>query len=137
MDDVIDVLRIQQPSVSPRADIAQGKRTLMIIHAMQQPDGSVKERLMAVLGSGEEVSEAALSDGLAVWPSSARWITLDRCRGFSRTSHACLDRLPENPALKAFRELTDFQWLLALSTRIVVQPDGAWLNHSCVPTCLT
>ena len=57
MDDVIDVLSDSATLGKPAgSDIAQGKRTLMIIHAMQQPDGPVKERLMAVLGKGEEVS---------------------------------------------------------------------------------
>ena len=111
MDDVIDVLSDSATLGKPAgSDIAQGKRTLMIIHAMQQPDGPVKERLMAVLGKGEEVSEAALSDGLA---ALAELGSVDYARqkaeAFHAQAHACLDRLPENPALKALRELTDFQ----------------------------
>ena len=111
MDDVIDVLSDSATLGKPAgSDIAQGKRTLMVIHAMQQPDGPVKERLMAVLGKGEEVSEAALSDGLA---ALAELGSVDYARqkaeAFHAQAHACLDRLPENPALKALRELTDFQ----------------------------
>ena len=111
MDDVIDVLSDSATLGKPAgSDIAQGKRTLMIIHAMQQSDGPVKERLMAVLGKGEEVSEAALSDGLA---ALAELGSVDYARqkaeAFHAQAHACLDRLPENPALKALRELTDFQ----------------------------
>ena len=97
----------------------------MIIHAMQQPDGPVKERLMAVLGKGEEVSEAALSDGLAA-SGRARLggLRSRKSRGFSRTG----PRLPrptsrEPRSGKALRELTDFQ--LAPCTEhphIVVQP---------------
>ena len=111
MDDVIDVLSDSATLGKPAgSDIAQGKRTLMIIHAMQQPDGPVKERLMAVLGKGEEVSEAALSDGLA---ALAELGSVDYARqkaeAFHAQAHACLDRLPQNPALNALRELTDFQ----------------------------
>ena len=111
MDDVIDVLSDSATLGKPAgSDISQGKRTLMIIHAMQQPDGPVKERLMAVLGKGEEVSEAALSDGLAALAELGSVdYAREKAEAFHAQAHACLDRLPENPALKALRELTDFQ----------------------------
>ena len=111
MDDVIDVLSDSATLGKPAgSDIAQGKRTLMIIHAMQQPDGPVKERLMAVLGKGDEVSEAALSDGLAALAELGSVdYAREKAEAFHAQAHACLDRLPENPALKALRELTDFQ----------------------------
>ena len=66
MDDVIDVLSDSATLGKPAgSDIAQGKRTLMVIHAMRQPDGPVKDRLLAVLGKGDAVTQAALTDGLA------------------------------------------------------------------------
>ena len=36
----------------------------MIIHALRQPDGPAKERLLAVLGKGDAVQPEALADGL-------------------------------------------------------------------------
>ena len=111
MDDVIDVLSDSATLGKPAgSDIAQGKRTLMIIHAMQQPDGPVKERLMAVLGKGIEVSEAALADGLAALAELGSVdYAREKAEAFHAQAHACLDRLQENPAMKALRELTDFQ----------------------------
>ena len=65
MDDVIDVLSDSDTLGKPAgSDIAQGKRTLMIIHALRQEDGPVKDRLLAVLGKGDAVSQASLDDGL-------------------------------------------------------------------------
>ena len=111
MDDVIDVLSDSATLGKPAgSDIAQGKRTLMIIHAMQQPDGPVKERLMAVLGKGDEVSEAALADGLAALAELGSVdYAREKAEAFHAQAHDCLDRLQENPAMKALRELTDFQ----------------------------
>ena len=111
MDDVIDVLSDSATLGKPAgSDIAQGKRTLMIIHAMQQPDGPVKERLMAVLGKGDEVSEAALAAGLAALAELGSVdYAREKAEAFHAQAHACLDRLQENPAMKALRELTDFQ----------------------------
>jgi geranylgeranyl diphosphate synthase type I len=111
MDDVIDVLSDSATLGKPAgSDIAQGKRTLMIIHALRQPDGPVKDRLLAVLGKGDSVEPAALADGLAALAelgsvNYAKTMAED----FHKEAHACLDRLEDNPALRALRELTDFQ----------------------------
>ena len=111
MDDVIDVLSDSATLGKPAgSDIAQGKRTLMIIHALRQPDGPVKDRLLAVLGKGDSVEPEALADGLA---ALAELGSVDYARtmaeDFHKEAHACLDRLEDNPALRALRELTDFQ----------------------------
>ena len=82
----------------------------MIIHALRQPDGPTKERLLAVLGKGDAVQPDALADGLE---ALAELGTVEYARtmaeDFHRQAHACLDRLDDNPALQALRELTDFQ----------------------------
>ena len=111
MDDVIDVLSDSETLGKPAgSDIAQGKRTLMIIHALRQPDGPVKDRLVAVLGKGETVDPEALADGLA---ALAELGSVDYAKSmaedFHQEAHGCLDALGENPALRALRELTDFQ----------------------------
>ena len=111
MDDVIDVLSDSETLGKPAgSDISQGKRTLMIIHALRQPDGPVKDRLLAVLGKGETVDPEALADGLA---ALAELGSVDYAKSmaedFHQEAHGCLDALGENPALRALRELTDFQ----------------------------
>ncbi len=111
MDDVIDVLSDSATLGKPAgSDIAQGKRTLMIIHALRQPDGPVKDRLLNVLGKGEDVEPDNLEDGLA---ALAELGSVDYARtmaeSFHAKAHACLNRLEDNPALVALRELTDFQ----------------------------
>ena len=111
MDDVIDVLSDSATLGKPAgSDIAQGKRTLMIIHALRQPDGPVKDRLLAVLGKGDLVEAEALADGLA---ALAELGSVDYAKtmaeDFHKEAHACLNRLEDNPALRALRELTDFQ----------------------------
>jgi len=111
MDDVIDVLSDSDTLGKPAgSDIAQGKRTLMIIHALRQPDSPIKSRLLKVLGKGENVAPEALADGLAALSELG---SVDYARtmaeDFHAKAHACLDRLEESPAMVALRELTDFQ----------------------------
>jgi geranylgeranyl diphosphate synthase type I len=111
MDVVIDVLSDSATLGKPAgSDIAQGKRTLMIIHALRQPDGPVKDRLLKVLGKGEDVAPDALADGLdALSELGSVDYARTMAEAFHAKAHACLDRLEVNPAMVALRELTDFQ----------------------------
>jgi geranylgeranyl diphosphate synthase type I len=111
MDDVIDVLSDSATLGKPAgSDIAQGKRTLMIIHALRQPDGPVKDRLLKVLGKGEAVEPTDLEDGLAALAElGSVEYARNMAESFHSEAHACLNRLEDNPALVALRELTDFQ----------------------------
>ena len=111
MDDLIDVLSDSTTLGKPAgSDVAQGKRTLMIIHALSQPDQPAKDRLLKALGKGETVSEAALTDALnALEELGSIQYARQRAEAFHQEAHDCLNRLHETPALRALRELTDFQ----------------------------
>jgi geranylgeranyl diphosphate synthase type I len=111
MDDIIDVLSDSATLGKPAgSDIAQGKRTLMVIHALRQPESPVKDRLLAVLGKGEGVGEAELNDGLAALNElGSVQYAREMAEAFHAQAHGCLDRIENGPALVALRELTDFQ----------------------------
>lgn len=111
MDDVIDVLSDSATLGKPAgSDIAQGKRTLMVIHALRQPESPVKQRLLAVLGKGDKVGEEALADGLAALAElGSVAYAKEMAEAYHAQAHACLDQLDDNPAMVALRELTDFQ----------------------------
>ena len=66
MDDLIDVLSDSDTLGKPAgSDLAQGKRTLMVIHALSQPDSNHLNDLNAVLGKGESASQEEIELGLA------------------------------------------------------------------------
>ena len=111
MDDLIDVLSDSATLGKPAgSDVAQGKRTLMIIHALGQPDQPAKDRLLLALGKGEEVNETTLSDALqALDELGSIQYARERAEAFHQEAHECLNQLQENPAIRALRELTDFQ----------------------------
>jgi geranylgeranyl diphosphate synthase type I len=111
MDDIIDVLSDSATLGKPAgSDISQGKRTLMVIHALRQPEGPVKDRLLAVLGKGEDVAPGELADGLAALAElGSVAYAREMAESFHAQAHACLDRIEDGPALVALRELTDFQ----------------------------
>ncbi len=111
MDDLIDVLSDSDTLGKPAgSDLAQGKRTLMVIHALAQPDSNYLEDLKAVLGKGESATQAEIDLGLAALKSIG---SVDYARKkaeeYHQKAHACLDKLPHSPAIIALRELTDYQ----------------------------
>jgi geranylgeranyl diphosphate synthase type I len=111
MDDLIDVLSDSATLGKPTgSDVAQGKQTLMVIHALQQPESDVKSRLLAVLGKCEDATEEMIQDGIAALDGLG---SIDYARAkaneYHQHAHACLNRLPDGPAMLALRELTDLQ----------------------------
>ena len=111
MDDLIDVLSDSDTLGKPAgSDLAQGKRTLMVIHALSQPDSNHLNDLKAVLGKGESASQAEIELGLAALKDIG---SVDYARKkaeeYHQKAHACLDKLPHSPAIIALRELTDYQ----------------------------
>ena len=66
MDDLIDVISDSKTIGKPvGSDIARGKRTLMIIHALNQSDSPAKRRLMDILGKGGKASALDISDAIS------------------------------------------------------------------------
>jgi len=111
MDDLIDVLSDSATLGKPTgSDVAQGKQTLMVIHALQQPESDVKSRLIAVLGKCEDATEEMIQDGIAALNELG---SIDYARAkaneYHQYAHSCLNRLPDGPAMLALRELTDLQ----------------------------
>ena len=111
MDDLIDVLSDSETLGKPTgSDVAQGKQTLMVIHALEQPDSVAKTRLLNVLGKCEEATEAMIQDGVAALQELGSIdYAREKANEYHQHAHACLDRLPDGPAMIALRELTDLQ----------------------------
>lgn len=111
MDDLIDVLSDSDTLGKPAgSDLARGKRTLMVIHALKQPNCDAKSAVLAVLGGGENVSEEALKAGIeALHQLGSVAHARNMAESFHSKAHECLNSLTETPGINALRELTDFQ----------------------------
>ena len=111
MDDLIDVLSDSDTLGKPAgSDLAQGKRTLMVIHALSQEDSPDLNDIKAVLGKGDSATQAEIDLGLAALNTIGSVdYAREKAEMYHKRAHACLDRLPDSPALLALRELTDYQ----------------------------
>ncbi len=111
MDDLIDVLSDSDTLGKPAgSDLAQGKRTLMVIHALSQEDSQSQRDLLAVLGKGESATQDEIDVGLkALADLGSIQYAREKAEMYHSNAHAQLDRLPQSPALIALRELTDYQ----------------------------
>ena len=111
MDDLIDVLSDSDTLGKPSgSDVAQGKRTLMVIHALKQQPSDSKDDLLAVLGKGENVTAEQVSRAhKALHDLGSIEYARSKAETYHRKAHDCLDRIPNGPAMRALRELTDYQ----------------------------
>ena len=111
MDDLIDVLSDSDTLGKPSgSDVAQGKRPLMVIHALKQPTSQTKDDLLAVLCKGDNVTAQQVAKGhQALHDLGSIEYAKAKAEAYHRKAHDCLDRLSESPALRALRELTDYQ----------------------------
>jgi geranylgeranyl diphosphate synthase type I len=111
MDDLIDVLSDSKTLGKPTgSDVAQGKQTLMVIHALNQPESEVKSNLLNVLGMGEEASSEMIQQGVeSLKQLGSIEYAREKANYYHKNAHACLDRIPDGPAMLALRELTDLQ----------------------------
>lgn len=111
MDDLIDVLSDSDTLGKPSgSDVAQGKRTLMVIHALRQPSSHSKDDLLDVLGKGDDVTaDQVMLAHKALHDLGSIDYARTKAESYHRRAHDCLDKIPESPALRALRELTDYQ----------------------------
>ena len=111
MDDLIDVVSDSTTLGKPSgSDIAQGKRTLMVIHALKQPDSEAKKDLLNVLGLQDEADEGKIAKGIeSLHKLGSIDYAMALAKDFHKKAHQCLDALPLSPGMKALRELTDYQ----------------------------
>lgn len=111
MDDLIDVLSDSDTLGKPSgSDVAQGKRTLMVIHALRQPSSQSKDDLLDVLGKGDDVTaDQVMLAHKALHDLGSIDYARTKAESYHRRAHDCLDKIPKSPAMRALRELTDYQ----------------------------
>ena len=80
------------------------------VQALKQSDSAAKTRLLNVLGKCEEATEEMIQDGVAALQELGSIdYAREKANEYHQHAHACLDRLPDGPAMIALRELTDLQ----------------------------
>ena len=111
MDDLIDVLSDSDTLGKPSgSDVAQGKRTLMVIHALKQGPSKSKDDLLEVLGKGDNVTkEQVIKAHQALHDLGSIDYARRKAESYHRKAHDCLDTLGDNPSVRALKELTDYQ----------------------------
>lgn len=84
-------------------DLAEGKMTLPLIHAMAHADDGLRTRLRTII---EEGDAGALDEAItAIRASGGLEYSLDRAREYAALAEAALDGLPDNEAVAALRGL--------------------------------
>tara|TARA_Y100001954_G_scaffold120052_1_gene129258 strand:- start:10377 stop:12164 length:1788 start_codon:yes stop_codon:yes gene_type:complete len=111
MDDIIDIMSSTEELGKPAgSDIVQGKKTLMAIHALRQPDSPAKQAFLAAYNKGDdcpkEIRDAAHD---ALYELGSVEYAKQRAVEYHSAAHDILNQLPQRPGLDVLRELTDIQ----------------------------
>jgi octaprenyl-diphosphate synthase len=87
-------------------DLAEGKATLPLIHALAHVDDKTRGRLRAIVENGDV---GALADAVAaIRASGGLDYSLDRARDYAARAEAALDGLDDNEAVAALRGLARY-----------------------------
>ena len=87
-------------------DLAEGKATLPLIHAMAHADADTRERLRAIIEHGDS---AGLPDALAaIHASDSLDYSRERARSYAKAAELALDGLEDNDYMAALRGLARY-----------------------------
>jgi geranylgeranyl diphosphate synthase type I len=108
-DDVLDLRADEKALGKPvGSDIRNGKKTLIIIYALEVLDGQKKERLKQILGR-EGASKKEVDEAIAILDSAG---AIDRAERIAlemiSKAKKLLDDLPEGEDRQKLKDLTDF-----------------------------
>ncbi|WP_407352362.1 polyprenyl synthetase family protein [Luteimonas sp. R10] len=87
-------------------DLAEGKATLPLIHAMARSEAPVRERLRGIVenGDGDAMAEVLA----AIEATDGLGYSRRRAREYAEAAERALDRLPDNAAVAALRGLARY-----------------------------
>jgi octaprenyl-diphosphate synthase len=87
-------------------DLAEGKATLPLIHALGLAKGEVRERLRVIIATGDATAMPEVLEAITR-SDSLRYCT-DKARFHADAAKAALHALPESPWKKALLDLADY-----------------------------
>ncbi len=111
MDDLIDATGDSETLGKPAcSDVVEGKRTLIAIHALGLEPSNLPTFHEVFSSRNEDTPRETLDEVLSELQASGSIdYAKDRAMSFHQKAHACLDKLPDSPALSILRQLTDWQ----------------------------
>ncbi len=87
-------------------DLAEGKATLPVIHAMGEADGAVKQRLREIIQQGDA---SAMPEVLAaIETAGSLRYSIDKARDHAEAAKAALAEVPDSDWKRALLELADY-----------------------------
>ncbi|MEC8954865.1 MAG: isopentenyl-diphosphate delta-isomerase [Candidatus Thermoplasmatota archaeon] len=108
IDDYIDITSDTETLGKPTgSDIAQGKRTLIAIHALES--GADLPTFRKLFGTESKNTDEISIAVKELQTNGSIQYALDRAMEHHKIAHDCLDKLEQTPAVDLLRDMTDFQ----------------------------
>ncbi len=109
VDDVLGLTADEEVIGKPvGSDIREGKRTILIIHALKRADEGQRRAILSALGK-RDVTQAQIREAIKVIRSLGSVdYAMSRANGFVNEARSRLSSFPASPARDALLELSDF-----------------------------
>jgi geranylgeranyl diphosphate synthase type I len=109
VDDVLGLTADEAALGKPvGSDIREGKKTLMVIHALKHAGKRQREALLGALGVEEATEEATAAAVEALRASGSIAHAREKAAGYAEAAYAKLDVLPDSGAKRDLRALVDY-----------------------------
>ena len=110
IDDLLDVVSDDETLGKPHgSDIRQGKKTLMVLHALEQ-QGALADTLAGILAKGESASEQQVATAISALDElGSMTFARNIAEQHHKAAHEALSEFPLESDLSILRQLTDYQ----------------------------
>jgi len=109
VDDVLGLTADEEALGKPvGSDIREGKKTLVVIHALKHAGDQQRKALLGALGVEDADEEATAAAVEALHASGSIRYALDKASGYMEAAYKKIDRLPESDAKRELRALVEY-----------------------------
>lgn len=108
-DDVLGITADEERLGKPvGSDIRNGKRTLIVLHALEHADDDSKRMILSSLGCENATDEEVVNVIRELEKTGSIEFARNKAREFAKNAHKCLESLPDSDSKELLKALVDY-----------------------------
>lgn len=108
-DDVLGITADEERLGKPvGSDIRNGKRTLIVLHALENADDDSKRMILSSLGCENATDEEVVNVIRELEKTGSIEFARNKAREFAKNAHKCLESLPDSDSKELLKALVDY-----------------------------
>jgi geranylgeranyl diphosphate synthase type I len=108
-DDVLGITADEERLGKPvGSDIRNGKRTLIVLHALENADDDTRQMILSTLGCGNASDEEVVEVINELEKMGSIEFATKKAREYAENAHKCLESLPDSDSKELLKALVDY-----------------------------